>query len=75
MWLTVNNINMQTVYIVIGIVGFIIYFFRTIALLFKPVWLQNTFFTKELSKKEIIYYNVIMMAIMILITTKAIERL
>lgn len=66
---------MNTVYIVIGAVGFIIYFLRTIALLFKPVWLQKTFFSKNISKREIIYYHIIMMAIMIFITTKAISRL
>lgn len=66
---------MNTVYIVIGAVGFIIYFLRTIALLFKPAWLQNTFFSKNISKREIIYYHIIMMAIMILVTMKAIARL
>ncbi|MCZ2298257.1 MAG: hypothetical protein LC134_02120 [Chitinophagales bacterium] len=66
---------MNTVYIVIGTVGFIIYFLRTIALLFNPKWLQNTFFSKGISKKEIIYYHIIMMAIMISITAKVIARL
>lgn len=66
---------MKYFYILIASFASVVFLLRIIAIAFKPSFLQNTFFSKPLSTKETIFYNIVMAAIMLFIIAISLSKI